>query len=163
MKFIIKPHSTIDVITNSSSELFICNTDKSAEFVTEVLKEFLSSINKITGFDRSFERCFNPVHKLETENDVRAYLEEMVWWENDYPRIYSYDKNITPEERDKRYKEEEIAAKEFEDKWIADEVENNLNKYLGSIVIESASDNSIPFELFDVIEYGFSAKRYHLG
>ena len=36
-----KLHSTIDVITNSSSELFVCDTTKSLEFVNEFLKNIL--------------------------------------------------------------------------------------------------------------------------
>jgi len=30
-------------------------------------------------------------------------------------------------------------------------------------IIESASDNSIPYELFELIEYTFDAHRHHLG
>lgn len=36
--FIINTHSVIDVITNSSSELFVCKTDKTLETVKEMLK-----------------------------------------------------------------------------------------------------------------------------
>ncbi len=36
--FIINPHSVIDVITNSSSELFVCKTDKTLETIKEMLK-----------------------------------------------------------------------------------------------------------------------------
>lgn len=37
MKIIISTHSLIDVITNSSSELFICETDKTIAFIHELL------------------------------------------------------------------------------------------------------------------------------
>lgn len=33
----------------------------------------------------------------------------------------------------------------------------------GNIIINSASDNSIPFDLFDMIENAFNARRIHLG
>lgn len=36
--FIVNSHSIIDVITNSSSELFVCKTDKTLETVKELLK-----------------------------------------------------------------------------------------------------------------------------
>ena len=35
---IISPQSVVDVITNSSSELFVCDTDKSLAFVKEILE-----------------------------------------------------------------------------------------------------------------------------
>ena len=35
---IITIHSEIDLITNSSTELFICNTNKSLEIVKEILE-----------------------------------------------------------------------------------------------------------------------------
>ena len=34
---------------------------------------------------------------------------------------------------------------------------------VGKIIIESASDNSIPYELFDLIKTIFKAERLHLG
>ena len=34
---IINPHSTVDVITNSSSELFVCDTDKSVTLVEDYI------------------------------------------------------------------------------------------------------------------------------
>ena len=36
--FTIDTHSFVDVITNSSTELFVCDTDKSLEMVNETLK-----------------------------------------------------------------------------------------------------------------------------
>lgn len=38
MKFIINTHSFIDVITNSSSEIFICDTTKSLDDITALVK-----------------------------------------------------------------------------------------------------------------------------
>jgi len=47
----IKIHSFIDVITQRSTELFICDTDKTVEFVREVLQSYLNAIN--TMFDEN--------------------------------------------------------------------------------------------------------------
>jgi len=38
-RIIINIHSFVDVITNSSTELFVCDTDKSVEVVTALVKE----------------------------------------------------------------------------------------------------------------------------
>lgn len=40
MKIIIYTHSIIDVITNSSSEIFTIETDKTKEFLAEVVNNF---------------------------------------------------------------------------------------------------------------------------
>jgi hypothetical protein len=40
---LIKPHSFVDLITNSSSELFVCNTDKSVETVKAILEKIVKS------------------------------------------------------------------------------------------------------------------------
>lgn len=37
---VINSHSIVDVITNSSSELFVCDKDKSIEFVKKILKNY---------------------------------------------------------------------------------------------------------------------------
>ena len=39
------------------------------------------------------------------------------------------------------------------------EVEENV----GKIIIESTTDNSIPWEIIDWVESAFSSKRWHLG
>ena len=36
--FVIRPHSVIDVITNSSTELFICSTKKTVAQIKEILQ-----------------------------------------------------------------------------------------------------------------------------
>lgn len=148
-----KLHSLIDVITNSSTEIFICNTDKSVEMVTELLKEMLGTYCKMHGDDKfTFDRCFNPVYKLETDVDIKIYLEGMAGQEIDYP---PYSK-----ESKEKWMEEIVEA---ERKWIDKEMNENINKYRNCIIISSADDNSIPFELFDMIDYGFNAQKTHLG
>jgi hypothetical protein len=49
---VIRPHSFVDVITNSSTELFVCNTEKNLEMVKEVLQKILSGFNMMN--DSSF-------------------------------------------------------------------------------------------------------------
>jgi hypothetical protein len=43
---IVSPHSFVDIITNSSSELFICDTDKSIDTVKEIIVELVNIENK---------------------------------------------------------------------------------------------------------------------
>lgn len=44
--FIIKNHSFVDVITNSSTELFVCDTNKSKDFISKYIIESLTNVVK---------------------------------------------------------------------------------------------------------------------
>lgn len=46
---IIKPHSFVDLITNSSSELFVCETKKSIDSVKEILEKIVRNHYDILG------------------------------------------------------------------------------------------------------------------
>ena len=54
----INVHSFVDVITNSSSELFVCDTDKSMTAVKQILSDKLRSYNRNNQRDVSFEDAF---------------------------------------------------------------------------------------------------------
>lgn len=60
MKISITAHSVIDIITNSSTEIFICITNRSINTVrailVELLKEFIAT-NEY-GWNRSFDEVF---------------------------------------------------------------------------------------------------------
>jgi|LakMenEpi03Aug12_release.lakeMendotaPanAssembly.Ray.scaffolds.fasta_scaffold53998_3 hypothetical protein len=52
--FVANNHSFVDVITNSSSELFVCNTDKTIDLVKDILKELLYKHDPKLNFDDCF-------------------------------------------------------------------------------------------------------------
>lgn len=47
MHLVIPVHSFVDLITNSSSELFVCNGDKSVKMVTELIETLTSARNQM--------------------------------------------------------------------------------------------------------------------
>jgi hypothetical protein len=114
---VINAHSFVDLITNSSSELFVCNTNKSVDMVEVLLRKMLDLHNEIRGTERRFDDCFGGVYAA---TDATDYLKSLA---------KSYDFSFTK----------------------------------GQIIIESQGDNSIPYELFDMIESAFEARRHHLG
>ena len=61
--FVINTHSFVDLITNSSSELFVCNTNKSIESIKEILKSLLETHTKVCPREEitSFESCFGNI------------------------------------------------------------------------------------------------------
>lgn len=58
---VVKPHSFIDVITNSSTELFVTDKDRSVEFVKELLQELLNTYNKYNDTNYSFDSVFGEI------------------------------------------------------------------------------------------------------
>jgi len=122
--FIIRPHSIIDIITNSSTEVFICDTKKTLVEVKELLQGLLLVYSRGV-FDHEdwnggldFDTVFNVRVAGDNIEDT-----EYSWWEEEY----------------------------------------KINYKKGDIIIESASDNSIPYPFFEMIEHIFEAERRHLG
>lgn len=115
--FVIHPHSIIDVITNSSTELFVIDTDKSVETIKEILQEAINLHNKTLGTLYTF----NEVFEEPKFNKGKVVIDG---WEDYYQ-----------------------------------------SKHSDAVIIKSADDNSIPYWMFEFIEYvfGYSTERFHLG
>lgn len=115
-------HSIVDLITNSSTELFVCGTEKTIETVKEILTE-LWEVVKLNLSDGKY-----PIDsELKDVLVVRKPTEEELAGGGEY--AYGYESSLT---------------------------EN-------TIIIESAFDNSFPYDLFELVEGLFDAKRHHLG
>jgi hypothetical protein len=83
MKLVIPIHSFVDLITNSSSELFVCNGDKSVKAVREALIELAELYNTKQALrpphqqypldmDRLFDNVFMEPYISEGD-DTNAY------------------------------------------------------------------------------------------
>jgi hypothetical protein len=87
---VINQHSFVDVITNSSTELYVCDKEKSLEAVKEILVNILNSHNKATGREDAFEDVFSEPHfytqkefdEWKKSND--KYKEEYSDWGSGY-------------------------------------------------------------------------------
>ena len=55
---IINVHSMVDVITNSSTELFVLDTEKSLDGIKDILQEAINLHNKINDTKYKFEDIF---------------------------------------------------------------------------------------------------------
>jgi hypothetical protein len=64
MQIVISSHSFVDLITNSSSELFVCNTEKSVKAVKKIIEELA--------------KLYNKKMKL-AEKDVRGINKDTLW------------------------------------------------------------------------------------
>ena len=104
--FVINPHSFLDVVTNSSSELFLCDTEKGLEFVEDILKDLLHLYDKANDTHHLFEDVFKVRYCSQHEyEDMKTYWEEHYSYEinrikdkniNDVIVIESTDDNSIP-------------------------------------------------------------------
>lgn len=204
----INAQSFVDVITNSSSELFICNTDKSIDVIKEILQDMLTKYNEENNSSNSFSDCFGAISIVGDNNQTGTYfIDDLPLTEHDalvqrrkeiiqtiisdnYEKDPVYQKKdwnekdrILKRETDARYLEytrDEKVSKVISGKdslpswwftgnkpkksnWDYDSPMRWRGMYKGKLIIESATDNSIPYDLFDTIESTFSAERHHMG
>jgi hypothetical protein len=115
---VLDTHSFVDVITNSSTELFVCDTEKSVEQVAGLLMAKLEEYNSNNECSYKFDDVF------------------------DYPYVYT-----------KKHLDE---SNEYAWGW-----ENAAN--IGKIIICGRSDNSIPYDMWDLINDLFNGHNHHLG
>lgn len=125
MKYIFNVHSFVDVITNSSTELFVYSGDKSKDVVKEILENLITVNNKAYGKHENFNDMFQNLY-IYTEKNFKEDVKNL---EDAVEYLWGYEK------------------------------EENV----GKIIIESATDNSIPYWMQGAIENIFGAKRYHIG
>ena len=186
---LISTHSLVDVITNSSSELFVCDSDKSAEFVKDFLIDSLYRYNLENSSSKAFDDCFGEILKVDESNFDEFFNEYIVDW--DYSnwkwKGEGIDELITQYKWEREYRKDngleykpwnDKANEKFNNK-IDKQVSKAWNAYLdewkkgnyekvkamsiGQILIKSVEDNSIPYDMFDTIESAFKADRIHLG
>jgi hypothetical protein len=80
---IVQPHSFVDIITNSSTELFVCETDKTLELVKGILHDFVTHHNAgvklgLYGYEVRYEQVFKDPY-IGTKETA-----EMVGWFESY-------------------------------------------------------------------------------
>jgi hypothetical protein len=159
----IDVHSILDVITNSSTELFIIDSDKSVETVKEILQEILDKWNEMAAL--GFFGQYYLKNSRYTLGDNKSEPKPIKTFEQVFGEIKYY----TKEEFKKDFKELEEYRKQnrrrdkdddYQPGWGYEKSEN-----IGKLMIYSESDNSIPYEMFEWIEniFGKGTTRYHLG
>jgi len=144
---VINPHSFVDVITNSSTELFVCPEQKSIESVKEIISEVMPKL--------SWYEVREPTEReLFIANNINSFIKEK--W-NEWYDYYNYflPKSLIKQWEKFWYKKDDWRIEVYIN-WY----EKNITKT--SIIIEWDWDNSLPYEYFDLIESTFNADRVHL-
>ena len=71
----INVHSMVDLITNSSTELFVLDTEKSVDVIKDILQEAINLHNIASGTDYKFEDIFD-------EPYIGSAKEALAGWED---------------------------------------------------------------------------------
>ena len=157
---VIRTHSFVDVITNSSSELFVLGENKSIEAVREVLQVMLDHWNQMAA-QGIFGSHYISNERYSLSTNEKAEYKPIKKWDDTFGKIYVYTEDMYKADMDeaKRFKKENPKS-DWDPGWGYEKKEN-----IGKIMIESESDNSIPHEMFEWIEsaFGYHTQRYHLG
>jgi len=155
-----KFHSLIDVITNSSSELFITSSGKSIEAV----KEFLNNLEVVLAEDIGI----GEVEEL-TEDTIEEFFDKIWLW---HSYIHSYvPKHLVPLNyydffQLKNFEDTEETKNlynEYLEDWKKSYWEEFKNLFVGRILIYSRTDNSVPYHVYEVIQHKFDTITIHLG
>lgn len=189
---LINTHSIVDVITNSSSEMFVCDTDKSLEFIRITIQQLLNNAKETDEWENhngyELDNCIGEVYSI-TEENINEFIQRYVigwsckipgfkeagipylidWFEYDKAyttqtgKAHKYPWNKHAEYNNKLQEEITAARKAYEKNWLVENIETIRNILIGQIVILSADDNSIPYTIFKEIEDLFNGRRFHLG
>lgn len=221
----VQPHSFVDLITNSSSELFVCDVRKSLAAFKDILIAIAADLEEPISAEDLFTSIFNEPTICEYNFDLLQYPKFQ-----EYQRVNSWnDRKKHPvhmacEEKQRLFrannpqpKNDEAAEKVWYEQYHAcdqewDELEDKVRMEMlewafkvnnipwtfkkptgrrwarngndkfwdiarvfedaqswhyvlrkGIILLQSASDNSVPSELMDAIESTIPCKRYHQG
>ena len=166
-KFLINSHSFVDVITNSSTELFVINSEKSVELIKEICEDLIATYNKSNSCTYTFSGCFNEPYIVD-ENNINDIIENLQGYDNDIPDSCDMKKTSRleyrfPWDENREYNEQidQLIEQKVNDK-LKEVMPKLKEKYLGKIILMGADDNSIPWPIQDYLESLFGS-RMHLG
>jgi len=109
---VINHHSFVDLITNSSSELFVCNTQKTVTQVKKILKKIVETTNELGGTSKSFEDCFGEIKEAKFTYDISLFNNDVLKAYELYDTSFYYSGHGSSPYQAEYYKE----CKEAEEK-----------------------------------------------
>jgi hypothetical protein len=112
--FICNIKSFVDIITNSSSEIFICSGNKEKEAVEQILRKLLENHNELTSDYRNYDDCFGNIEIAEYGFDTYAVPVDILEEYAKYHYVSGHrDCSIwdNPEYKEIQEKEKEAQAK----------------------------------------------------
>lgn len=151
---IINFHSFVDIITNSSTELFVVENSTTIETIKEMLQFMLDHWNQLAAGGAFGDHYI--VNKRVSLNGREKPSKPIKTYDETFGDIYFYTQEI--------YDRDEIENEKWEGKFFSS-AKYQKKENVGKIIIEGAFDNSIPSEMCEWIEkaFGYETQRFHLG
>jgi hypothetical protein len=116
--FVIPVHSFVDLITNSSSELFVCNGNKSIEAIKEVLIQLTKNHNELSedkiNLDILFTSVFKEPEIVEYSFDYYLFPQNLRDEYEKYHHVPGEYNSFFPYEERQEYKDLEFAEQQME-------------------------------------------------
>lgn len=150
---VVQPHSFVDVITNSSTELFVCGKDMSLDIVQTVIAGRGCVARGLDSDELFYVKNKDKIKKLHGEyGSTDHYIPDELIEEARRLSLY-VEKEDEPS---KRYRLAGYAYISINRYWYMDCLDEN------SIIVQGDGDNSIDWDDQDEIEDLLSARRFHL-
>ena len=93
MLFVIPKHSVVDVITNSSSQIFVCDTKSSVEMIKQMLEDLIILYNKQNGKELlSYGEVFGEVYAVRSLKEAQDILDD--YWGDKVGDYRDFNDNI---------------------------------------------------------------------
>lgn len=146
-----KPHSVIDIITNSSTEIFVSVNNKNANFVYRLIQECIKQYNQEMidlGLDRTtinFDSVFERPYLYTKELYIKTFNENKEWLREHYniPKCYDIDlKDCLCD----FYKDD---PETFHPDNYLDEYQTS--KYIGCVIVPELDCQNVPGRLGELI------------
>ena len=143
--FVISFHSFSDIITNSSTDIFACKTEKTKEMVEQLLLELYNAAEEPLTIEE-----FRITIATVNLSTIRSFFNSSQDWLSNYEYDSKKKEHITIPIYESV---EEFCDINFKGTTPDDEI----------LMIEGASDNSIPYWLQEFITSTFNSFRIHCG
>lgn len=140
-QFKINVHSIVDVITNSSSEIFVSTHDRSIDN----LKEMTNTILKTSGSDKTFDDLFT----------ARIEIIDKKWYINDFHEDFAEEIGMDAEEVKTKLENDELQS-EFKE--FLDDRECWTNQ---SIIVTSKDDKNLTIDFLKTFQSIFNTEEQY--
>lgn len=156
-------------VSNSSSSCFILNYYERDDYPNYTVEQIEENLNKMLDFYKDmFDRDLTYCGVFQTPKMIDdKELEWLCDWLNgdavtDEAMLKKLEK--MSKQKNNQYKSTYRIGEDWYNKhWDGTWKKTEANRVKGKMMILSQEDNSIPYELFDVIENKFNSHRFHLG
>jgi hypothetical protein len=175
---VIPVDSVIGLLTNSSSEMFVSKQGMTIEAVKEAVRAIVAGYGVMQGVTYDAEEMIGEPRMLNTREEAETFFRENMcyimgddpYYQEENTQIWaSWDRPVPGQREADRQKSmiQAQAAREKKFKELADKTvqkeSRRIDRLVGCVLLPSARDNSIPYELWDILDTKLGGFHFHRG